>query len=70
MGGVEGVKEQLYVFPVFCGLVTKEHIFDSELTHSSDLDRYKVLSKLTLSYCFTPGWSSLMFLLIKSDIWT
>lgn len=42
-GGVEGVKEQLYVFPVFCGLVTKEHIFDSELTHSSDLDRCKVL---------------------------
>lgn len=49
-------RRQLYVFPLLCGLRTKKHIVDSELTHSSGLDGGMLLSTplptLCLSLCF------------------
>lgn len=52
-------KRQLYVFPVLCGLMTKQHIVDSELTHSSGLDGNKDLSSLSPCLSSLPSSSSI-----------
>lgn len=52
-------KRQFYVFPVLCGLMTKQHIVDSELTHSSGLDGNKDLSSLSLRLSSLPSSSSI-----------